>query len=142
MTLRLSRRAALLGLVALSACRKSGPRCETCAMRLDPTNAFFVELEPQPAGSARIGYDTPRCAFAGLMRHPGATLWVREYYDQVERRGSELRFVEHSDVLGPMGPDLIPVDPSKITQFVTTHGGGRISSFDETLARFAKGQAE
>ena len=136
----LTRRAALLGLVALAACRKAGPRCETCAMRIDPKNTFLVELEP--AGASRIAYDTPRCAFAGLVRHPGAVMWAREYYEQTERRGTELRFVEHSDVLGPMGPDLIPVDPTKVTQFVTTHGGGRISSFDETLARFTKGQAE
>lgn len=138
----LSRRAVLIGVAALAACKKSQPgaRCETCAMKLVPKHAFFAELEP--AGAARIPYDTPRCAFAGLLRHPGAAMWVREYYEQTPRLGTDVRFVEHSDVIGPMGPDLVPVDPAKVTQFVTTHGGGRISSFEETLARFSKGQAE
>lgn len=137
----ISRRGALVGLAMLVACKKTPPgaRCETCAMRIDPKNAFLVELE---VNGTRIPYDTPRCAFTGLVRHVGATMWVREYYEQTPRLGTDVRFVEHSDVVGPMGPDLVPVDPTKVTQFVTTHGGGRVSSFEETLARFTKGQAD
>lgn len=134
-----SRRTALgLALLALAAaCRTSqkGARCETCGMHVNAQDPFFAELEPEQG--ARVVFDSPRCAFSALPRHPGATLFVREYYEQARRPGSELRFVEQSDVVGPMGPDLIPVDPAKVTAFVTAHGGGRISSFDEAAARFA-----
>lgn len=117
----------------LFACtRSSEPRCETCAMRIDNKSSFFAELEE--AGST-TPYDSPRCAFAGLGKHPHATLWVREYYTQERRRAAALRFVEHSDVIGPMGPDLIPVDPAQVTQFVAGHGGGRVSSFEDAKAR-------
>lgn len=122
---------ALTLLVACSA--RSEPRCETCAMRVDPSNAFYSEIEAGD-GSKHV-YDTPRCAFGALGKYPGATLWVREYYNQDRRRAAELRFVEHSDVIGPMGPELIPVDPASVTQFVTGHGGGRISSYEEAAAR-------
>jgi len=136
MSARLTRRAfgAVALLVFLGCSKTAGARCETCGMRLTPTDPFFAELVPSTG--VAIGFDSPRCAFEGLARHAGASLWVHEYYDQVRRPASELRFVEHSDVIGPMGPDLIPVDPERVTRFVTGHGGGRISSFEETAARF------
>lgn len=138
MSSRIGRRgfgAALL-LVLVACSRSAGARCETCGMRVSATDPFYAELVT-PNG-ATTGYDSPRCAFEGLARHAGSALWVREYYEQTRRPATELRFVEHSDVVGPMGPDLIPVDPARVTQFVTGHGGGRIASFEETAARFGR----
>lgn len=132
-------RRALLGLVLASiACHKksAAARCESCGMVVTERDPFFTQLVG--ADGARASFDSPRCAFEGLARHPGATLWAREYYEQSLRPASELRFVEHSDVVGPMGPDLVPVDPARLTQFSTGHGAGRISSFEEAAARFTK----
>lgn len=134
--MKLPRRSFLLGAFVVLACskRSAAARCETCGMQVNERDPFFAQLELPD--HTRRSFDSPRCAFEALPRHGGATLWVREFYEQDLRRGSELRFVEHSDVVGPMGPDLVPVEPTRLTQFATGHGAGRVSSFDEAAGRF------
>ena len=33
--------------------------------------------------------------------------------------------------MGPMGPDLVPVDPSRVTKFLRDHGADRAYRLDE-----------
>jgi hypothetical protein len=58
---------------------------------------------------------------------------VREYYDAKGpmRDASTLRFVVGGDVVGPMGPDLVPVEPSRVTKFIQDHGADRAYTVDE-----------
>jgi hypothetical protein len=118
----LSRRAILCALV-LTACGKSGERCATCGMRVDPNSAFRAVLGNQV-------FDSPRCALTAY-RKQGGTLRVQEFYSRDYQDGAAVRFVKGSDVLGPMGPDLVPVDPSRVDKFEHDHGGTRTMALSE-----------
>jgi hypothetical protein len=121
----------------LAACSR-GERCENCGMKLDSTSAWVVEL--RATGTVRR-FDTPRCAFAA--RRAGRAqgdLMVRDFYDRRERSESEVVFVTGSDVLGPMGADLVPVDTARAGKFVSDHGGHALvpSAVDEVILRNLK----
>lgn len=104
-------------------------------MKIDPASAWRTELHG-PGGELLAGFDTPRCAFQAWRsgKVPAAGLRVAEYYDRVPRAGSELRFVVGSDVVGPMGPDLVPVDPSRVEKFLHDHAATRALRVDEVTA--------
>jgi hypothetical protein len=73
----------------------------------------------------QVPFDTPRCAFTG-WRGPFSRAsdgQFREYYSQQIRPSGSLRFIYGSDVIGPMGPDLVPVDAAQAAQFARDHNG-------------------
>ena len=112
------RRHALLALAtAALACRSKDPRCQRCGMKIDPNSAWTTELD-LPSGEKQT-YDTPRCALSALTAGapPGTTIVVHEFYDRSLRTGAEVQFVDGSDVTGPMGADLVPVRPTRVTQW-------------------------
>lgn len=92
-----------------------------CGMKVDPSSAWRAEVVVD--GSPR-SVDTPRCAFAA--RHAagaaGARLRLQDYYDRAWHDEADLVFVTGSDVLGPMGPDLVPVTPAAAAEFARDHG--------------------
>jgi copper chaperone NosL len=55
-----------------------------------------------------------------------------EYYDRASRDGADVAFVVGSDVLGPMGPDVVPVARDKVDRFVKDHGGRKLDLADVT----------
>ena len=115
--------------VAVLGCKKE-PRCAHCGMKLDPSSAWTTELTgPEPAK-----YDTPRCALIAWRKgeHPATGVRVVEYYDRVPRDGADVLFVVGSDVLGPMGPDVVPVAPDKAERFVKDHGGRKLALAEVT----------
>lgn len=122
----------LLGLGALAgaACKRE-QRCSHCGMRIDPSSAWRADLVA--ADGSRTSFDTPRCALtswrSGKVR--ATSMRAQEYYDRVFRDGVELRFVVGGDVVGPMGPDFVPVDPSRATKFIQDHGADRALRLDE-----------
>src|SRR5215213_7744510 len=105
-----------LGLVAL-ACKKE-QRCSHCGMRIDPASAWRTELVSE--GGAITSFDTPRCGLTSWRSGKTAakTIRVQEYYERRWREGTEVRFMIGGDVVGPMGPDLVPVEPSRATKFI------------------------
>lgn len=126
--MRIPRRLLLTSLAVTLAvgCRPSAPRCKTCGMKIDPSSAWRTELLDH-AGGVAAAFDTPRCAFAAWRsgKVSASALRVPEYYDRVPRTGDALRFVIGSDVLGPMGPDLVPVEPTKVPKFLQDHAAER-----------------
>jgi hypothetical protein len=104
-------------------------------MKIDRTSPWRAELVAE--GSAVISFDTPRCALAAWKRGkvPATSMRVHEYYDArgagQMRDARELRFVKGGDVVGPMGPDLVPVDPSRASKFIQDHGADRALRLDE-----------
>ncbi len=46
---------------------------------------------------------------------------------------TSVRFVIGSDVIGAMGPDLVPVDPARVAKFEKDHGGTRESAARSTI---------
>jgi hypothetical protein len=122
----------LLILVLTSvACRRS-ERCATCGMKIDPASPWVsyvvIDGREQP-------FDTPGCAFAGWRKAgaKGENGRFREYYSQQMKPAKELLFVRSSDVVGPMGPDLVPVDESTARRFARDHNGAPPQSADELL---------
>ncbi len=116
-----SRRTFLLVPIAVVlACKSSAKRCAHCGMKIDETSAFHAALE---IDGARESFDTPRCALTEWKARGKGTVLVQDYYDRVLQDGSKLRFVIGSDVIGPMGPEIVPVDAPRASKFVGDHGG-------------------
>ena len=119
---RISRRGFVIAsggaLVAL-ACKSDAKRCGHCGMKIDRDSAFAAELE---IDGKREAFDTPRCALSEWKAR-GGTPFVQDYYDRKLRDGHGLRFVIGSDVVGPMGPEIVPVTAARATKLVTDHGG-------------------
>ena len=96
-------------------------------MKIDPTSAFRAELT---TNGKVLAFDTPRCALTAY-RAQGGALRVQEFYSRVWVSASDVRFVKGSDVQGPMGPDLVPVEPTKVEKFQHDHVGGRAYALAE-----------
>jgi copper chaperone NosL len=133
----MKRRAFLLGAVFLAACKKE-ERCSTCGMKIDRTSPWRAEIVL--ANGEILQYDTPRCAIRAWTTRKIATktLRVQEYYDRNFRDGAELRFVAGGDVVGPMGPDLVPVDPSRVTKYIQDHSADRAYMLSEITPEILK----
>jgi hypothetical protein len=122
------RRSLLLALFGLAACKKT-PRCSSCGMVLDASSRWYAEVEFQGQSS---GFDTPKCALRHLLsKAPGGLLRVRSYYRQQRVPGTAVLFVVGSDVLGPMGADLVPVEPELEPKFRAEHRGERSYALDQ-----------
>jgi hypothetical protein len=97
-------------------------RCANCGMKIDPASPWRAEVGMR--GGSSQHFDAPRCAFAArLGRRAEGGLTVRDFYDRRERGEIELSFVVGSDVTGPMGADLVPVDRARVSKFLADHGG-------------------
>lgn len=122
---------AATALFPLAACKKGEPRCKHCGMRIDPSSPWRADLVL--ADGTATSFDTPRCALTSWRtgKTQATALRVQEYYDRRWRGGDELRFVIGGDVVGPMGPDLVPVDPPRATKFIQDHGADRALRLDE-----------
>jgi hypothetical protein len=138
-------RRVFVGLVAAAAlavaCKKPNeePRCMNCGMKIDRASAWRAELVT--ADGAVVPFDSPRCALTAWRgdKVKAKTLRVQEYYDRAFRDAGELRFVVGGDVTGPMGPDLVPVDPSRVTKFIQDHGADRALSLGEITSETLAG---
>jgi copper chaperone NosL len=124
----------MLALVSASACKKDA-RCKHCGMRIDPTSAWRADLVGEDGKVT--SFDTPRCALQSWRSGTtlAKTIRVHEYYDRQTRDGNDLRFVIGGDVVGPMGPDLVPVDPPRSSKFIQDHGADRALRLDEVTTQ-------
>lgn len=121
----MKRRAFLAGFGALLLACKKEERCATCGMKIDRASAWRSEIEL--GSGAVLEYDTPRCALRAWLtrKFEMKSLRVQEYYDRAFRDGEAVRFVVGGDVLGPMGADFVPVEPSRVTKFIQDHSADR-----------------
>ena len=113
-------------------------RCKHCGMKIDPASPWKTELVG--ADSAVTTFDTPSCAFTTwrTAQTTATTLRVQDYYEHQWHAADELRFMVGGDVIGPMGPDLVPVLPALATKFIQDHGADRGLKADEITADFLK----
>jgi hypothetical protein len=130
----LKRRALLVSTLALAACGAKKPRCQRCGMVLDLGSRWLAELV---RGDVVERFDTPKCAFVAWRKRPpgdGTIARFRGYYGQKSHAANEVVFALGSDVLGPMGPDLVPVEPEHATRFARDHAASRmVGEGDVTL---------
>ena len=122
-----SRRHVLLttGLVLLTACKPGarsdeGERCAFCGMKIDPASAWNSELV---VGGKTLRYDSPKCALNAWRQQNLAVESSRfqEFYTRVPTDAAKLVFARGADVVGPMGADLVPLDPASAPRFLHDH---------------------
>jgi copper chaperone NosL len=114
-------------------------RCANCGMSVEANSPWRAGLTLD--GQARI-YDSPKCMFSQLRTTAtrATEVWVSEYYSHAARPASSMSYVLGSDVLGPMGADVVPIeDRSRAERFLADHHGNRILAFDEVTREIAEG---
>ncbi len=134
----------LSGLIAFSSVAQSstGPeadtRCAVCGMFVAPYTNWVALLETEDG--REFYFDGPKDLFIffnDLSRYlPGVDqkdvqLFVTEYYTVQLTPATELFFISGSDVLGPMGEELVPVaGRSTAETFLLDHKGAKLLRFD------------
>lgn len=132
----------LMALAAAPACRSGADRdrCVQCGMLVRESrrwNAGATDADGEP----RV-FDTPQCLLRWLRGAAGRGArgaWVRDYYGQRRIDAAAAFFVTGSDVLGPMGHDLVPLATrDEADRFGAEHHGRRIlrlPEIDRTVLR-------
>lgn len=122
-----------LALLGACARKREEARCGLCGMKIDPASPWRAELLMND-GTAKP-FDTPRCALTSLRRGAQAKgVRVQEFYDRTWLDGTAVEFVVGSDVLGPMGPDLVPVAKGRGEKFVRDHSAEKAVLLDAVTA--------
>ncbi|MBZ0118675.1 MAG: nitrous oxide reductase accessory protein NosL [Sandaracinaceae bacterium] len=109
-------------------------RCDLCGMRINPSSGW--RAGGRGASGQELAFDTPKCMFRfhhtrGAVSDP----WIMEYYSQERRDARALRYALGSDVSGPMGRDLVPIEGEEpAARFQREHHATRILSFTEVTA--------
>ena len=122
----------LLGALLLASGCRQGRRCATCGMKVDPASAWVSYVT---IGEKEEAFDTPSCAISAWKKAGarGRDARFREYYSQELKPAKELRFVRGSNVIGPMGPDLVPVGAETASRFARDHNGAPAQTADEIV---------
>jgi hypothetical protein len=120
--------------VVLAGCKgKSAEqvRCKHCGMKIDLASPWRAELVA--ADGSVTSFDTPRCALTSWRsgESQAVSAKLQEYYERKWRNAEEVRLVLGGDVIGPMGPDLVPVEPTRATKFIQDHNADRALRIDE-----------
>jgi hypothetical protein len=132
----MKRRSFLLSFVgALLGCKRAANRCELCGMTLDPSSPWLAELVGTDGATHR--FDTPKCALLAWRtgKVPARATRFQEFYERVWRDGATLVFAVGSDVIGPMGGDTVPIDPTRAPKFEKDHGATRVVRLEELTAQ-------
>ena len=89
-------------------------------MILDPASRWLAEIHDGETIAAR--FDTPKCALAahraGLSR---GVVFLHGYYTLHLLAILDVALAAGSDVIGPMGADLVPVELEHQTRFRVEH---------------------
>jgi hypothetical protein len=126
--MKISRRAAVFaGLSAIVvACKPTGrtdegDRCAFCGMKIDPASAWNSELS---VAGKTLRFDSPKCALSAWRQRNLVVESSRfqEFYTRVPTDAGQLVFARGGDVIGPMGADLVPLDPASAPRFLHDHG--------------------
>jgi copper chaperone NosL len=129
------------GAAALAAPALPGPkeRCGVCGMFVAPYANWLAQMEFKDG--SRAFFDGPKDLFVyffDLAKYqPGAkveeiaALYVTEYYTTRVLNVREVFLVSGSDVMGPMGQELVPVAGREQAEtFRRDHGGKKILQFN------------
>lgn len=119
-----------------------GPKdkCAVCGMFVAEFKAWVASVEYQDGG--RAFFDGPKDLFAYLgdlkQYDPGRKaeeierILVTDYYTTKALDAREAFFVAGSDVMGPMGTELVPFkNKSEAGTFLLDHKGKKVLTFDE-----------
>lgn len=133
--------AVFLASVVIVAASKGPPppgpkdRCAVCGMFVAKYPNWIATIVS--ADRAPRFFDGPKDLFRFLASEEGkgiaeAEIWVTDYYTTKPLNAREVVYVAGSDVLGPMGAELVPLATAALAEsFRTDHGGGEVLSFDD-----------
>jgi nitrous oxide reductase accessory protein NosL len=109
-------------------------RCPVCGMRVHLYPAWAAEA--QTAAGQRVFFDGAKCMFRHLLRSPGShSHRVTSYYLLQALDAREAHYVIGSDVIGPMGHELIPFPSAEQAEaYRLEHRGTRVLRFGEVDA--------
>lgn len=119
-----------------------GERCSVCGMFVAKHQAWITQLH-QPGEKVlffdgvkdMMAYYFNPSAYGGGGDPGGAEIWVKDYYHLKWMDGRAAYFVVGSDVMGPMGEELIPFDSRQAAEnFMKDHKGKQILAFSEIEA--------
>lgn len=115
-------------------------KCPTCGMRVAPYENWYTQIVyDSGVNDAFCGvkclmafyFEPSRYAAKGEREHIQG-LFAKDYYSQHWHDMKGMVYVLGSDVLGPMGKELIPFsNPAHAETFMQDHNGSRILRFDE-----------
>ncbi len=114
-------------------------RCSVCGMFVAPYPNWVAMVEFKDGSSAF--FDGPKDMFIYFFDLPQykpattaddiAAMYVTEYYTTRLLNVKEVFLVTGSDVMGPMGQELVPVEGKENAEtFLRDHGGKKIMQFD------------
>ncbi len=114
-------------------------RCALCGMRVTRGAAFSAGATTAAAAPAL--FDSVKCMFRWLGQHADASEpWVTEHLTRSERPARDVFYVVGSDLEGPMGADLVPVDTREhAEQLRESHHGTRVVAFAEVTGELLDG---
>lgn len=137
-------------LVLLTACtskKKTPPsehRCANCNMIVEKYPNWIEKVVVSATDT--LYFDGPRCMFKILLESPKEiqTVLVKDYYSLKYIDGRNAFYVTGSDILGPMGNELIPFENEQAArEFLNEHKGKQIIRFNDVdlklVMKLAKG---
>lgn len=109
-------------------------RCATCGMFVAKYPSWVATIEY--ADGSRKYFDGPKDLFKYRARDGASAveieIWVTDYYTTKPMKARDAFFVRGSDVLGPMGAELVPLASREFAEsFRADHGGEPPLLFDE-----------
>ncbi len=120
-------------------------RCANCNMIVEKY-PNWIEKAVVAGGKDTLYFDGPRCMFKILLESPkeAQTVLVKDYYSLKYIDGRSAFYVTGSDILGPMGNELIPFESEQAAKdFLNEHKGKNIVRFEEVdmklVMKLAKG---
>ena len=130
----------LVGVAAAGEPRPPGPgdRCPVCGMFVEKYRSWTATVVLDDG--TQLFFDGPKDMFrflldpSGFGRDPStiARAYVTDYYTTTMIDARQATFVVGSDVLGPMGQELVPLrSADEAETFVKDHGGSARLAFGE-----------
>lgn len=151
----------VLALLVLAACASSEPTerdggpgrpgerdaCPVCGMFVAPYPNWVAQVVFEDGSTAF--FDGSKDLFKYLLARdrylpdkrnvPVTSIYVTDYYELRPVEARTASFVIGSDVLGPMGSELVPLASlAAAREFERDHGGARIVRFDEVTPELLK----
>jgi len=127
-------------------------KCPVCGMFVKPYPKWITEIIYEDGtikyfdgAKDMFKYYLHPEKYGGTKDKPIAAIYLRDYYDLDWIEARKAFFVIDSDILGPMGNELIPLKTlTDAEEFKTDHKGSKILRFEEVdwnlLIRLSVGQ--
>ena len=118
---------------------KQDEKCRVCGMFVAKYQPWIAQIQYSEDDVAMFDgvkdmmafYFEPE-KFGGKQGQKAIAIYVKDYYTQEWLNGKEAVYVAGSDIMGPMGHELIPFGSTSAAEnFMTDHKGKKMFHFNE-----------